>query len=152
MRNNVGPLTRKLKKLIRILEEVRIEEITGISLCGVGRRGHERDGLAIAFVAKAVLGITTTAGLIERLRIDRALCRICDFSLFKRLPSEATFSGAFGEFANLQLAERVHEALIKAHMGEQLIGHLSLDGKAIEARERPTRKVTEGLLVVDVTA
>jgi hypothetical protein len=33
----------------------------------------------------------------------------------------------------------VHEALIKTHLGEQLIGHLSHDGTAIEAWERPAR-------------
>jgi hypothetical protein len=34
----------------------------------------------------------------------------------------------------------VHEALIKEHLGDQLIGHLSRDGTAIEAREHPVRK------------
>ncbi len=37
--------------------------------------------------AKAVLGLTTTVGLIERLMIDRALRRICGFPLHKTLPS-----------------------------------------------------------------
>jgi len=31
----------------------------------------------------------------------------------------------------------VHEALIKEHLGDELIGHLSRDGTAIPARERP---------------
>jgi hypothetical protein len=122
---------------------VRIEELTAASWCGVGRPSHERAWLANAFVVKGVLGIATTAGLIERLTIDRALRRICGFSSFKPLPSEATFSRAFAEFAKERLAERVHEALIKEHLGEQLIGHLSRDGTAIEARERPARKATK---------
>jgi hypothetical protein len=54
-------------------------------------------------------------------------------------PSEATFSRAFDEFAEGRLAERVHEALIKEHLGDELIGHLSRDATAIEARERPAR-------------
>ena len=66
--------------------------------------------------------------MIERLTIDRALRRICGFSSFKPLPSEATFSRAFAEFAKARLAERVHEALIKKHLGEQLIGHLRVRG------------------------
>jgi hypothetical protein len=45
-----------------------------------------------------------------RLTIDRALRRICGFSLCKKLPSEATFSRAFEEFADSKLAERVQEA------------------------------------------
>ena len=87
-----------------------------------------------------MLGLTSTVALIERLTMDRALRRICGFSLCRRLPSEATFSRAFAEFAERCLAERVHEALIKEQLGHELIGHLSRDGTAIEARERPARK------------
>jgi len=137
LKNEVGALTPKLEKVIHTLEWVRIEEFTASTWCGVGRPPCERAWLANAFVAKAVLGLTTTAGLIERLTIDRALRRICGFALCKKLPSEATFSRAFEEFAAGCLAERVHEALIKEHLGDELIGHLSRDGTAIPARERP---------------
>jgi len=142
LRNDVGTLTPKLEKLIHTLEWVRIEEFTDSTWCGVGRPPHERAWLANAFVAKAVLGLTTTAGLIERLTIDRALRRICGFPLCRKLPSEATFSRAFEEFAEGCLAERVHEALIKEHLGDELIGHISRDGTAIDARERPARTQT----------
>ncbi len=135
--NEVGVLTPKLEKVIYTLEWVRIEEFVAASWCGVGRPPHERAWLANAFVAKSVIGITTTTGLIERLAIDRALRRICGFPLCKKLPSEATFSRAFEEFSEGHLAERVHEALIKECLGDQLIGHLSRDGTAIIARERP---------------
>jgi Transposase domain (DUF772)/Transposase DDE domain len=139
LRNEVGALTPKLEKVIYVLEWVRIEEFTESTWCGVGRPPHERAWLANAFVAKAVLGLTTTAGLIERLTVDRALRRICGFPLCKRLPSEATFSRAFEEFAQWHLAQRVHEALIKEHLGSELIGHISRDGTAIEAREHPAQ-------------
>lgn len=139
LRSDVGPLTPKLEKVIHILEWVRIETFTGTGWCGVGRHPHERAWLANAFVAKAVLGLDATAALIERLTIDRALRRICGFPMCKKLPSEATFSRAFDEFAEGKLAERVHEALIQEHLGDELIGHLSRDGTAIEARERPKR-------------
>lgn len=139
LRNEVGPLTPKLEKVIHILEWVRIEEFTGPGGCGVGRPQLERAWLANAFVAKAVLGLVTTVALIERLTIDRAPRRLCGFPMCKKLPSESTFSRAFDEFAEGKLAERVHEALIKAHLGGELIGHLSRDGTAIEARERPRR-------------
>lgn len=135
----VGALTPKLERVIHILEWVRIEEFVASSWCGLGRPPVERAWLANAFVAKAVLGLATTVGLIERLTIDRALRRICGFPLHRKLPSEATFSRAFAEFASAKLAERVHEALIRTHLGDRLIGHLSRDGTAIEARERPAR-------------
>jgi len=135
----VGSLTPKLERLIHILEWVRIEEFVAASWCGVGRPSHERSWLANAFVAKAVLGSPTTRALIDRLTVDRALRGICGFPLYRRLPSEATFSRAFDEFAQTKLAERVHEAFIKEHLGKELIGHLSRDGTAIEARERPRK-------------
>ncbi len=140
LKAEVGPLTPKLEKVIHTLEWVRIEEFTAVSWCGVGRPPFERAWLANAFVAKAVLGLTTTVGLIERLMIDRALRRICGFPLHKTLPSEATFSRAFDEFAEGGVSQHVHEALIKEHLGDQLIGHLNRDGTAIEARERASRK------------
>lgn len=139
LKNDVGTLTPKLEKLIHVLDWVRIEQFTQSTWCGVGRPPYERAWLANGFVAKAVLGLTSTAGLIERLTIDRALRRICGFPLCKKLPSDATFSRAFDQFAQGHLAERVHEALIKAHLGSELIGHISRDGTAIAARERPAK-------------
>jgi hypothetical protein len=139
LREQVGTLTPKLEKVIHTLEWVRIEEFTVSIWQGVGRPPCQRGWLANAFVAKAVLGLTTTAGLIERLTIDRALRRICGFPLCKKLPSESTFSRAFEEFAQARLAERVHEALIKDYLSDQLMGHLSRDGTAIMARERPAK-------------
>ena len=150
LRNEVGALTPKLEKVIHILEWVRIEEFTETSWRGLGRPPHERAWLANAFVAKAVLNLTTTAGLIERLTIDRALRRICGFRLCKKLPSEATFSRAFEDFAQSGLAPRVHEALIKGYLGSELIGHISRDGTAIEARERPVRTKSKTTAVTPV--
>jgi hypothetical protein len=147
---DVGPLTPKLEKVIHILEWVRIEEFTDSSWCGIGRPPHERAWLANAFVAKAVLGLTTTVALIDRLSIDRALRRICGFPMCKKLPSEATFSRAFEEFSDAKLAERVHETLIKTYLGDELIGHLSRDGTAIHARERPARSQTDATAQPDL--
>jgi len=143
LRNEVGPLTPKLIQVVHTLEWVRIEELISSSWGYSGRPEYDRGMLASAFVAKAVLGITTTAGLIERLAIDRALRRICGFSVWKNLPSEATFSRAFAEFAEAGLAERTHAALVKETLGEQLIGHISRDGTAIEAREKPAKRTEE---------
>lgn len=142
LRSEVGTLTPKLEKVIHTLEWVRIEEFVSSSWRGEGRPPHERSWLANAFVAKSVLGLTTTRGLIERLTMDRALRRICGFPLRRKLPSESTFSRAFDEFAEARLAERVHEALIRDHLGDELIGHISRDGTAIEARERPVQSKT----------
>lgn len=140
LRNEVGVLTPQLEKVIHTLEWVRIEEFVGSRWKGWGRPGHDRGMLANAFVAKAVLRISTTAGLIERLTVDRALRRVCGFPVWKQLPDESTFSRAFAEFAADGLAERTHEALIREVLGKELIGHISRDGTAIEAREKPAHK------------
>lgn len=106
-----------LEKAIYTLEWAWIKEFTATSWCGIGRPPHERAWLANAFVAKSVLGLITPAALIERLMVDHAMRRICGFQLSKMLPSKATFSRAFEEFADARLAERVDEALIRQHLG-----------------------------------
>lgn len=106
-----------------------------------GRPQRDRVALARAFVAKAVFNLPTTEAPIDRLQQDRGLRRrLCGFDLFRKLPDAATFSRAFAEFAQLELPQRVHAALITSHLSDQLIGHLSRDSSAIEARERPARK------------
>lgn len=135
-----GVLTPKLEKLVHILDWVRIEEWSVKTWQGVGRKPHDRSALANAFVAKVVLGLSTTRALIERFTVDRVLKRLCGLSMWKAVPNEATFSRAFAEFARAKLAERVHEALVKYYVGDNLIGHISRDGTAIEAREKPAAK------------
>lgn len=142
LREEYGDLTPKHERLIHILDWVRVEEFT-VGWCGVGRRPHERGWLANAFVAKSVLNEKTTSGLIDRLKNDRSLRRICGFRTIRDIPSESTFSRAFEEFTEMALAQRVHEALIKEQLGDQLIGHISRDGTAIAARERPVSRAAE---------
>ena len=147
----VEGLTAKLEKLIHTLEWARIEDFVP-AWHGVGRPPKDRSALANGFVAKAVLRLTTTVALIDRLTVDRALRRICGFPRWKKLPDEATFSRAFAEFASIRLAERVHQALIEAHLGSELIGHISRDGTAIEARERPAKPAPEPAETTPATA
>ena len=52
------------------------------------------------------------------------------------MPSEATFSRALEEFVKTNLPARVHEVLIRAPLGQQLIAHIARDVTAIHARER----------------
>jgi hypothetical protein len=67
LRAEVGVVTPKFERVIYVLEWARIEEFADDSWDGIGRPPHVRAWLANAFVAKAVLGITTTVGLVERL-------------------------------------------------------------------------------------
>ena len=136
LRTELEGTTPQLEQVIRTLEWVRVEEHIKGGWMGFGRPPRERCDLARAFVAKAVLGFETTRELIERLSVDTRLKRICGFSFYKKLPSEATFSRAFAEFAASALAARVHKILIEETLGNQLIGHVSRDSTAIHARER----------------
>ena len=54
----------------------------------------------------------------------------------RHLPHESTFSRAFAEFATMELPQFVHEALIRETQKDRLIGHISRDSTAVEARER----------------
>jgi hypothetical protein len=63
------------------------------------------------------------------------LRQLCGFSNLHLIPSESTFSRAFAEFASQKLPEKLHESLIITYRGERLVGHISRDATAIEARE-----------------
>ena len=136
----VGPLTGQHKRVIVVFDMARMEAfVTGWS--GLpGRPPADRQALARAFVAKAVLGLPHTNQLIDRLNADTTLRRLCGWERPGQVPSEATFSRAFAEFAASSLPARVHEALIKKTHADRLVGHISRDATAIEAREKPVKK------------
>ena len=133
-------LSPTLEKVIRVLEFTQIDRFIPSSRGFVGRPPKDRVPLARAFVAKAVLDLPTTEALIDRLKADRALRRICGFERFHAIPDASRFSRAFAEFTALELPARVHEALIRTQLGDQIIGHIARDSTAIEAREKPARK------------
>lgn len=133
-------LSPALEKVIRVLEFTQIDRFIPSSRGYVGRPPKDRMALARAFVAKAVLDLPTTEALIDRLKADKALRRICGFERFHAIPDASRFSRAFAEFAALELPARVHEALIRAQLGDQIIGHIARDSTEIEAREKPAPK------------
>ncbi len=161
--NFKDPLTEKQKKLITILEIVEIEKhVKSPEYQWMGRKLKDRYAIARAFVAKAVYGFGTTCALIEELKGTSNVGRICGFEnkscvviregysekggllrIVKKkssLPSEATFSRAFEEFAESELGDKVHEALVEENLSEQLVGHISRDATAIVGNEKPEKK------------
>jgi len=139
----LDPLTTKLEHLIIILDTLGLEAFVAPPSRGRGRPPDDRPAIARSFVAKAVLTIPTTSALIERLQIDRALRRICGWERRSDVPSEATFSRAFAEFAAQGLPERVHEQLVRRHLHDHIVGHISRDATEIEAREKPRRRSSD---------
>ena len=135
----LGPLTEMHEQVITALEVAGVEAFVQVWPGLPGRPPHDRAALARAFVAKAVIGLPTTAMLIERLAVDKTLRRLCGWEHRGEVCSEATFSRAFAEFAHSALPSRIHEALIKRTYEDRLVGHISRDATAIEAREKPVK-------------
>ena len=142
LEEELDPLTQKQQQLITILEVVRVEQFIPDYRGYQGRPRKTRAATARSFVAKMVYNMPTTRALWERLHSDKALRRICGWENPRQIPSEATFSRAMTDFAETQLAQRVHEALIKKTYEdtETIILHNSRDSTAIEAREKPMNK------------
>ena len=143
LQEELGELTGKQQQLIEVLEIAQIE--THLPYVGQvpGRPPEDRCAIARAFVAKAVYNLPTTEMLLDQLKSDITLRRICGWEKKQDIPSRATFSRAFAEFAESQLAERVHAAIIDTHLGNQLIGHICRDSTAITAREKPEKKAVK---------
>ena len=139
LEEELGPMTDKQQKLVSILEIIRIEDSITYTY-KIGRPPADRKAIARAFVAKAVYNSSTTRELLDRLKSDKAFRRICGWERWNQIPNESTFSRAFAEFAESRLPEKVHEALIKKHVSEHLIGHISRDSTEIVAREKPVVK------------
>ena len=141
----LDPLTEKQQQLITVLEIVRIEQFIPDYRYYEGRPRKTRAAVARSFVAKMVYNMDSTRALWERLHSDKNLRRLCGWESKRSIPSEATFSRAFAEFAETGLPQRVHEALVKKVYGETetIILHNSRDSTAIEAREKPIVKEKE---------
>jgi hypothetical protein len=134
-----GPLNGHHRQLVSVLGMVRIEAFLAGWHGLPGRPPCERAVLARAFIAKAVFNIPTTSLLIEMLSADKTLRRLCGWQRAGEVPSESTFSRAFAEFAASALPSRLHEALIQDTHSDRLVGHISRDSTAIEAREKPAK-------------
>ena len=136
------PLTETEQRLVSILEIVQVEKDIPKSASGqwLGRKLSERGAIARSFVAKAVYGHPFTRTTIHELRTTPNLQRICGFARKSDIPSESTFSRSFAEFAKSGFGDRVHDALVKNSLKEEIIGHISRDSTAIKGRERPAKK------------
>ncbi len=81
----------RYQRLVRVLELVRVEERLPYPRGWRGRTLEDRAALARAFLAKAVLDVVTTRALVERLRNEATLRRLCGWekacSTFTRVPA-----------------------------------------------------------------
>lgn len=136
----LDPLTEKQKKLVAILELIRVEDFIPAQWWTLGRPPADRVAIAKSLVAKMVYDCSTTSELIDRLQSSPNLRRLCGWERASQVPSESTFSRAFCEFSASGLPAHAHEALIKKYESERLVGHISRDATDVVAREKPVPK------------
>lgn len=136
LEESLGELDDNARRLVAGLEMIPLARFVPCSRGWIGRPSKDRLAIACAFVAKAVYGWSLTRQLLQRLRQDAQLRRICGWEHARQVPHESTFSRAFAEFAAMELPQFVHEAFIASTQKGRLIGHIARDSTAIEARER----------------
>jgi hypothetical protein len=136
----LDPLTQKEREFIQIITLLDLpNHMKAFRWKGFGRKRKNRLAMAKAFVAKAVYKFETTEILIEYVKGCPNLRRLCGWERQSQIPSPPTFSRAFTEFAMNELPQKIHEAMIRKHCGEKLVGHISRDSTAIESREKPVK-------------
>jgi hypothetical protein len=136
LEEQLGELSGPAKRLVATLEMIPLARFIPSSRGWIGRPSKDRLAIASAFVAKAVYGFSLTRQLLDALARDAQLRRICGWTEAWQVPSESTFSRAFDEFSRMELAQFVHETLIRETQNGRLIGHIARDSTAIETRER----------------
>jgi len=140
----LDPLSEKEQEFVRVAELAEIDKhIKPYGWMGEGRRPIPRKKLALAFLAKAIWNFPTTEALIDYLKANKTLRRLCGWEGANLVPSKATFSRAFEEFSKGKLAEEIHQAMIRKSLEGKLGGHISRDSTAIEGREKVEKKKVE---------
>ena len=129
-------LTEEHKKIIAILEVVRIEEVIRQDRSWTGRPAYDWVPFARFFVVKAILNVAATCDLIARVEVDSNLRRILGWESGKTLPDESAFSRVNAKLAHLNIPLRAQEALANAQVKDRGICHTAHDSSAIKAREK----------------
>jgi len=141
LREELGELGEKHREFIAVCETSTPQNhLAAYRWVGIGCPPKDRLAVCKAFIAKAVWDFPTTRALLDRVRNDPTLRRLCGWETTGQVPSESTFSRAFAAFATGQLPQTIHAAMLKTRYGDKLAGHLSRDATAIAARERAVRK------------
>lgn len=141
----LGELTSKHKEFIRAIELIDIKKYAAsFGWKGVGCKPHDREAIIKSFLAKPVFEFVKTRTLLDNLQNSPILRRLCGWESRNKIPSEATFSRAFNAFSQTDLGDKVHEAVIKEHHADKIVGHASKDSTSVASREKSCRKNTHG--------
>ncbi|MCP4062165.1 MAG: transposase [Gammaproteobacteria bacterium] len=104
---------------------------------GKGRIPFDNLPIIRSFLAKSFFKIETNRDLLNRLKSDSTLRKICGFT---KIPSEATFSRRLKEFSDNHIMEQFLYPMVRKYHSELIVGHISRDSTSISAREKPTNK------------
>jgi len=141
MEEKLDPLTEKQHEFIAVCELAQLDKHMGrYRGSWLGRKKKARIDFAKAFVSKAIYNFPTTEILIEYLKDCKNLRRLCGWEHRCDVPSPATFSRAFKEFAEGGLGDVVLEVMVKDRYEDKIAGHISRDSTAIKAREKAAKK------------
>ena len=141
LEDEIGELDEKHRQFVAVCELCSLQDhMATYQWIGNGCPPSDRLALCKAFIAKAVWDFSTTRDLIDAIRHRPTLRRLCGWETLGLVPSEATFSRAFGTFACDGRPQQIHDVMIKTHYGDKLAGHVNRDSTAIHAREKAKPK------------
>jgi hypothetical protein len=141
LEEEIGELTQTDRRFVRVIGLLALGPfLESYRWRGVGCPPKARAWIVHACVAKAVYQLPTTRALLDLLKTRPTLRRLCGWESGGEIPSESTFSRAFAAFSADHLPQKLHEAMVKEHLGSKLAGHVSRDATAIDAREKPAPK------------
>ena len=131
----IGPLDDRLALFIAACSMIPFGRLLAPN-SSTGRPPKSRLALAHAFLAKSIFNCPHTRQLIAELHTNQPLRRLCGYPCRSCIPHESCFSRAFAEFAQCEVGQKAHEALVRATLEGRIIGHVARNSTAIEARER----------------
>ena len=137
LKEQLGTLSTKEEKLIKILDFAEIEK--NVTVVTITNTPKNRIEIARAMIAKSVYNMQTTRDLIDRLESDRVLRVICGWRYKTDIPSEATFSRAFRELSDLEIAQKTHEKFVKEYLSDIVFMYNATDATKIPLREKPVK-------------
>jgi hypothetical protein len=141
LEDEIGELDDRDREFVAVCEICNPREhLAAYRWVGNGCPPKDRLALCKAFIAKAVWDFPTTSALIDAVRHRPTLRRLCGWETIGEIPCEATFSRAFAAFAQDQLPQSIHQAMLKARYADKIAGHISRDATAIHAREKAAKK------------
>jgi hypothetical protein len=142
LQSEIGPMGSNHQRLVNIIEFSNVVSFVGnIYRHQIGGRPcNDRVEIAIAFLGKHVFNLPTTRALIDRLRSDPILRRLCGWERKNHIPSESKFSRVFKEFSHMNIVGTLLDYVVVGYHGDRIIGHVRRDPTEIDAREKVSKK------------